>query len=120
MADGASCLPPLKSNGGVGSPHHGVLPRSLLQWLGKRMVRDVITVRRMIKLLLSEGECVVDDSARVELTGEDEAALRVRVRLRRPLVRADQHVAAQRQTTDAHRPSAAAYHVQTWWKQIKG
>ena len=68
----------------------------------------------VVKLLLSEREGVVGDSAGVELTGEHEVPLlggRVRLRVRRAPVRAHQHVAAQRQPPHAHCPATAVHHV---------
>lgn len=79
-----------------------------------QLYSEGITMHSVVKLLLGEGERVVGDGARVELTREHEVALRcVRVRVRRAAVRAHQHVAAQRQPPHAHRPAAAVHHVQT-------
>lgn len=76
-----------------------------------QLYSEGITMHSVVKLLLGEGERVVGDGARVELTREHEAALLLRVR--RAPVRAHQHVTAQRQPPHAHRPAAAVHHVQT-------
>lgn len=67
-------------------------------------------MRSVIELLLRKRERVVGDGARVELAGEHQVALRG-VRVRRPPVRAYQHVSAEREAAHAYCPASAVHHV---------
>lgn len=71
-----------------------------------------ITVRSVIKVLLSEGERMIGDGARMELTREHKMAVRLSVCVCGASVRAHTDIAAKGQPPHPHRPTAAVYHVQ--------